>query len=90
MIGLVCPDSSIGDPYPIAVTLPDLAADAVSYKRLRRERVFNARTQELPGDVEGLFSYPIWSSFDHPSPSHEVRPAGFFRSEKTAGAVNQF
>jgi hypothetical protein len=33
---------------------------------LDRERVFNARAKKLPGDVESLFSYPIWSSIDHP------------------------
>jgi hypothetical protein len=88
MISLVCAYGAIGDPYAIA--LPDLTADAIGHKRLHRERVFNSRTKELPGDIEGLFSYPIWSSIDHPSPSPEVRSWGFFRSEKMVASVKQF
>jgi hypothetical protein len=90
MISLVCLDRSIGDPYPVAVALPDLPTDTVGYKRLDRERVFDARTKKLPSDAESLFSYPIWSGIDHPSPSPEVRAAGFFRSEKIATLLQQF
>jgi hypothetical protein len=90
MISLVCPDCPIGDPYRLAIALPDLTAYAVRHERLRRERIFNSRTKELSGDVESLLSYPIWSRIDHPSPSHGVRSAGLLRSEKMAARVKQF
>jgi hypothetical protein len=59
MIGLVCPSSSICDPHPVAIALPDLAADAACQERLCRKTIFNSRTKETSGDVESLFSYPI-------------------------------
>jgi hypothetical protein len=68
MINLVCPYSSIGDPQPVAIALPDLAADAARQNQLRRKRVFNPRAKKFPGDVESLFSYPLRSNLDHPSP----------------------
>jgi hypothetical protein len=50
MMCLVCPDGAIGDPHAVAITLPDLAADAARQKRLRRKFLTPGR----PADMESL------------------------------------
>jgi hypothetical protein len=87
------PDGAIGDPHPVAIALPDLAADAARQTRqkwLRRENVVDARTNKLPGDIESLFRNSVWSALGHPTPSPEVRSAAFYRSGKYAVPVKQF